>query len=59
MYHEFLSRALGGGGLQGELYNQSFNAEHNAGGRLRLVSQITGIAVGADYNASERRQRAA
>ena len=57
VYHEFLSRALGVGGLQGELYNQSQNAKYAAGARLRWVSQITGIALGADYSVTEKRVR--
>ena len=57
VYHEFLSRALGVGGVQTELYNQSQNAKYAAGARLRLVSQVTGIALGADYSISEGRLR--
>ena len=57
VYHEFLSRTLGVGGMQGELYNQSQNAKYAAGVRLRWVSQITGVALGADYSITEKRTR--
>ena len=50
---EILSRALGVGGLQAELYNQSLNAKYSAGARLRWVSQLTGVALGADYSLSD------
>ncbi len=57
VYHEFLSRALGVGGVQTELYNQSLNAKYAAGARLRWVSQVTGIALGADYGITDGRLR--
>lgn len=54
---EVVSRALGVGGVQLELYNQSLNAKYAAGARLRWVSQLTGVAVGADYSASDNQVR--
>ncbi|MES2521628.1 MAG: hypothetical protein V4617_02935 [Gemmatimonadota bacterium] len=57
VYHELFSRALGVGGLQSELYSQSRNENYAAGVRLRFVSQVTGIAVGADYSLKDSRLR--
>ncbi len=57
VYREILSRSLGVGGLQLEGYNQAVNASYNAGVRLRWVSQLTGIAVGADYSLSRDQVR--
>ena len=57
-YREMISRSIGGGGLDLEAYNQVENARYNAGARLRLKSQLTGIAVGIDYNATQSLVRA-
>ena len=57
VYHELLSRALGVGGLQAEVYNQSINAKYAVGARARWVSQCTGIAIGAAYSATDNELR--
>ncbi|HYW32963.1 MAG TPA: hypothetical protein VE869_15795, partial [Gemmatimonas sp.] len=57
VYHELLSGALGVGGLQSELYSQSRNENYAAGVRLRFVSQVTGVAIGADYSLKDSRVR--
>ncbi len=57
LYHELLSKALGFGGLHGEIYNQSVNAKYFAGTRLRWVSQLTGGAFGVDYSVTDKRLR--
>ena len=57
VHHEILGRALGLGGVQGEVYNQSFNAKYSAGVRARWVSHLTGVGVGADYSVNKGRVR--
>src|SRR5262245_42696087 len=51
-YREMISRSIGGGGVHVEAYNEVVNARFGAGLRARLMSQLTGIAIGADYNAT-------
>jgi hypothetical protein len=55
VYHELLNPVLGAGGVQLEAYDGAFDTIHNGGLRLRLVSPITGIALGIDYNATASR----
>lgn len=52
VYRELLNPVLGMGGLQLEGYGGAFDTKVNAGLRLRFMSPITGIAFGADYNAT-------
>jgi hypothetical protein len=52
VYHELLNSVLGLGGAQLEGYSGAYDTKYNAGLRLRFVSPISGIAVGADYNAT-------
>lgn len=52
VYRELLNPVLGFGGLQLEGYGGAFDTRVNAGARLRFVSPVSGIALGADYNAT-------
>ncbi|MBC7896199.1 MAG: hypothetical protein H7066_12365, partial [Cytophagaceae bacterium] len=52
VYRELLNPVLGLGGFQLEGYGGAFDTKVNAGLRLRFMSPITGIAFGADYNAT-------
>ncbi len=57
VYHELLNPVLGIGGAQLELYNGAFDTKYNSGLRLRFVSPISGIGIGADYNATQDQLR--
>lgn len=57
LYHELLNPVLGLGGLQLEGYSGAYDTKHNSGLRLRFVSPISGIAFGADYNATAQQLR--
>ncbi len=52
VYHELLNPVLGLGGVQVEGFGGAYDTRFNAGVRLRLMSPITGIALGLDYNAT-------
>jgi len=57
VYHELLNPVLGAGGLQLEGYDGAYDTKHNAGLRLRFMSPISGIALGADYNITTNQWR--
>lgn len=57
VYRELLNPVLGVGGAHVEVYNGAFDTKYNAGIRVRVVSQISGIGVGADYGAIDSRLR--
>lgn len=57
VYHELLNPVLGAGGFQFEAYDGAYDTKHNAGLRLRFVSPISGIALGADFNVTSSQVR--
>ncbi|MEO6444170.1 MAG: hypothetical protein ABIZ91_05980 [Gemmatimonadaceae bacterium] len=57
VYREMLNPVLGVGGAQVEAYSGAYDTQPNNGLRLRFVSPISGIAIGADYNVSSEQLR--